>query len=66
MNEVKEAGAKIGELVEKMEAITREGAHGLIPVNVSIIDSRWLDIGKIELQKGFMALTRAVAKPGFF
>jgi hypothetical protein len=30
------------------------------------IDQRWLSIGKTDLQKGLMALERAVAKPEFF
>lgn len=55
MNEVKELAAKVGELCDKMAAdISTEPDH------------RWLSIGKTDLQKGFMALTRAVAKPEFF
>jgi hypothetical protein len=30
------------------------------------IDKRWLAIAKTDLQKGFMALTRAVARPEGF
>jgi len=30
------------------------------------IDQRWLAIGKTHLQEGFMALTRAIAKPKGF
>lgn len=26
-------------------------------------DKKWLDIGKTDIQKGFMALTRSIAKP---
>lgn len=29
-------------------------------------DGRWVAIGKTHLQQGLMALTRSVAKPGFF
>jgi hypothetical protein len=29
-------------------------------------DQRWLAIGATQLQQGFMALTRAIAKPEFF
>lgn len=35
-------------------------------VSVSGLDTRWLAIGKTDLQKGFMALVRAVAKPEGF
>jgi hypothetical protein len=30
------------------------------------LDQRWVNIGKTDLQKGLMALTRAVAQPEFF
>jgi len=30
------------------------------------IDPRWLTIAKTNLQKGFMSLTRAIAKPSTF
>lgn len=53
MNEVKATGIKLGELVEKLE-------------NNKDLDQRWLEIGKTDLQKGLMALTRAIAKPEFF
>lgn len=32
----------------------------------SALDQRWVSIGATHLQEGFMALTRAVAKPDFF
>ncbi len=54
MNEVKEKAAEVGELVAKMEG------------NLAVIDLGWLTEGKTDLQKGFMSLTRAIAKPGFF
>lgn len=54
MNEIKEAGIAIGDLVAKLQAI---GAA---------LDQRWVSIGNTSLQQGVMALTRAVAKPEFF
>ena len=53
MNEVKQKGAEIGELVAKLRA-----AEGL--------DQRWVSIGATDLQTGLMALTRSVAQPTFF
>ena len=53
MNQIKNTGKLIGGLIEDLE---RQGD----------LDPRWLAIGKTDLQKGIMALTRAVAKPGFF
>jgi len=57
MNTIKETGAIVGELIEQLsdQAGTEHGP-----------DPRWLAIAKTDLQKGFMALTRAVADPGFF
>ena len=53
MNEIKQKGIELGLLVEGME-------------KDASIDQRWLAIGATDLQKGVMALTRAVAKPDFF
>jgi hypothetical protein len=53
MNKVKVMGMELGELVDQLYA--NEWA-----------DKRWVAIGQTDLQKGLMALTRAVAKPEFF
>ena len=53
MNEIKQQGVALGNLVNKLRA-----ADGL--------DQRWLSIGATDLQTGLMALTRAVAQPTFF
>lgn len=53
MNKVKELGKLIGALVEEME-------------RDSSTDKRWLEIGKTDLQKGLMAVTRSIAQPTFF
>ena len=53
MNEVKQKGVELGDLFEKLEKIES-------------LDKRWLAIGKTDLQKGLMATTRAIARPGFF
>ena len=53
MNEVKQKGAELGELVERMQLD-------------AAFDQRWVSIGATDLQKGLMALTRAIAKPTFF
>lgn len=53
MNQIKELGAKVGELVEVLKANTQ-------------MDQRWVAVGATDLQKGFMSLTRSVAKPTFF
>lgn len=53
MNEVKQQGVALGELVAKLKA-----TQGL--------DQRWVSIGATDLQTGLMALTRAIAQPTFF
>jgi hypothetical protein len=53
MNAVKEKAAEVGELVHELEQ-NKE------------LDQRWVEIAKTDLQKGFMAATRSIAKPEFF
>lgn len=52
MNMVKNAAKMVGGLIEDLDG--------------EDVDPRWVAIAKTDLQKGFMALTRAVAKPEFF
>jgi hypothetical protein len=53
MNKIKEKAAEVGELFNELEGMPE-------------LDNRWLAIAKTDLQKGFMAATRSVAKPDFF
>lgn len=53
MNDIKEVGERVGALLYELN-----GVPG--------VDLRWLAIGKTDLQQGFMALTRAVARPTTF
>lgn len=53
MNEVKQQGEELGELVDRMKLD-------------ATFDQRWVSIGATDLQKGLMALTRAIARPTFF
>ena len=53
MNEIKQKGAELGELVAKLRL-----QPGL--------DQRWISIGATDLQTGLRALTRGVAQPTFF
>lgn len=53
MNEVKQKGVELGELIEKLE-------------NIDSLDKRWLEAGKLNLQQGLMFLTRSIAQPAFF
>lgn len=53
MNEIKNMGADLGQLVDRLKATTT-------------LDQRWIAIGATNLQQGLMALTRGVAQPTFF
>lgn len=52
INEIKGSGEALRQLIAKLEQ--RQA------------DPRWLSIARTDLQKGYMALTRAVAKPDGF
>ena len=53
MNVAKEMAASVGSLIDAMSSNPN-------------VDQRWLAIAKTDLQKGFMAMTRSIAKPDFF
>lgn len=53
MNECKTLANSVGELVVKLSEI--DG-----------IDQRWINIGKTDLQKGFMSVVRGIAQPQSF
>jgi len=55
MNEAKDLAEKCGILVDKMMA--KESTE---------VDYRWINIGKTDLQKGFMAIIRGIAQPTTF
>lgn len=53
MNKAKQLAEQVGLLVEEI-------------INNESTDKRWVNIGKTDLQKGFMSLIRAVAQPTTF
>lgn len=55
INRVKAKAERVRTLVE-----------GLAIEYPDIVDARWLAIGKTDLQKGFMAVIRAIARPEGF
>ena len=59
MNEAKELSEQCGNLVSKIEGLHSDiGNHA--------IDMRWLNIGKTDIQKGFMSVIRSIARPETF
>jgi len=55
MNEGKALAERCGAYVEKLHATYSES-----------VDHRWVSIGATDLQTGFMALMRSIAKPTTF
>lgn len=53
VNQIKSKAQEIDSLVRQLEAMPD-------------IDKRWLAVGKTDLQKGFMGVVRAIAKPTTF
>ncbi len=66
MNEIKAEAERVGALVEKLRTLHYTAdAEGKTVTN-DRPDQRWVSIGATDLQTGFMALTRAIAKPTTF
>lgn len=65
MNEIKQKGNELGELVDKIQAM-QDITIAIDSVSIPLNDQRWVAIAKTHLQQGIMALTRAVAKPESF
>ena len=53
VNDIKSMAVQIGDLIKQLQSNKD-------------FDSRWIEVGKIDVQKGFMALTRAVTQPTTF
>ena len=67
MNEIKEAGVRIGALVDKVNRINSATDDQDFAELVTRSQAmRWAAESKTDFQKGLMCLTRAVAKPEFF
>lgn len=53
VNQIKNMGASIGGMIDAL-------------AGVEAVDKRWLSVAQTDLQKGIMAMTRAVTKPSGF
>lgn len=59
MNESKALAVQVGEFIDRLEKANVE--KGAV-----VADVGWLMTAKTDLQKGFMSLTRSIAKPSTF
>ena len=59
MNKIKQKGVELGELINEMSEYSVQQVDNQL-------DKRWIAIGQTDLQKGIMALVRAVARPESF
>lgn len=64
MNEIKEKGVELDNLITKVNGVNAEIEAGGVPDRSDPFG--WSSVAKTNLQQGIMALTRAVAKPEFF
>lgn len=63
MNEGKALAEKCGEYIGRLEHYASQST----PLDTDpIIDWNWLNIGKINIQQGFMSVIRSIAKPTTF
>ena len=58
INDGKALANSVGAFCNRLAAMAKE--------DPTSIDPRWVAIGQTDLQKGFMALTRSIAKPENF
>lgn len=70
MNEIKAFGPELDSLCAKIEGYLTKQYNGASNGEEDRINDaepdKWAQIGKAELQRGLMALTRAIAQPAFF
>ena len=65
MNRIKEQGVALGALVEDLR-VRQFDQDRASPTEASADPHAWINAGEMDLKRGLMALTRAVAKPEFF
>lgn len=66
INEAKALAERNREFIERLESMAPMVAAEWRSPAPDTIDKRWLSIGRTDLQKGFMAVVRSIAKPTSF
>jgi hypothetical protein len=65
MNEGKALAEQCGAYIAKLREYNRNEDGGVITVGKDL-DQRWISIGATDLQRGFMAIIRGIARPTTF
>lgn len=71
MNRIKEMSAGVGELCislrEAFQSRMQPNAQSTVVERAEYAEAlRWLEAGELQLQQGFMAITRSIARPTTF
>ena len=72
MNEGKALAEQCGAYIEKLRAYVPQnmdgpdGADSVVMRPGATLDQRWVSIGATDLQRGFMAVIRGIARPTTF
>jgi len=65
INEGKDLAIQVGAYIDRLMAC--QGSDGSMPAAPAPpVDKRWVSIGKTQIQQGFMAVIRGIAKPETF
>ena len=69
INEGKALAEQVGEYTKKLQeyqGIRADGTAPTLPGMLVVLDKRMINIGATNLQLGFMAIIRGIAKPNTF
>lgn len=66
MNEGKALAEQVGAWIEKLRKHPNVGSTDTTKDSLTPLDQRWISIGATDLQKGFMAVIRGIARPTTF
>lgn len=66
MNEGKALAEQCGAYIAKLRAYTPPGDEPTDHIPGETLDQRWISIGATDLQRGFMAVIRGIARPTSF
>ena len=66
MNDIKILAEQLGEKIALMDRMPNPVPPDHPTQPLITVDKRWLNIGRTQVQQGFMAITRAIAQPTTF